>query len=179
MTYIYYFNLKLAQIFMFYQVQSFPSNDLSDCIGASLMPSHDDYEKTCNKCQHQQKHSTADLLDGSCLPDVLVIQINRVKWKNKLVKNRVKIDVPESLDMTKFCSDIQGKHADYSLCGLIEHCGDSCESGHYIAYARRNNCWYCFDDRKVVSCDSVVMKDVKTHNSNVYSLFYCKQPAEG
>ena len=37
---------------------------------------------------------------------------------------------------------------EYELLGIICHSGNNLNSGHYVAYVKRNKVWYCSDKNK-------------------------------
>ena len=61
---------------------------------------------------------------------------------------------------------------EYELFALTVHIG-SLESGHYIAYTKRNLKWYCFNDEDY---EQVTEKEVLSQEA--YLLFYRKVTLE-
>ena len=58
----------------------------------------------------------------------------------------------------------------YKLSCIIQHMGITLDSGHYIAWVKRNESWYVRNDRLVQ-----MIRSLPDHSGNAYMLFYKKQ----
>ncbi|KAI5189209.1 ubiquitin carboxyl-terminal hydrolase 22/27/51 [Nematocida minor] len=95
------------------------------------------------------------------LPSVLCLHLKRYEMKNK---NVLKIDTVISYPEVLIINDKV-----FNLYSIIMHSGDI-DSGHYIAYTRRNSQWYLTNDEEIMR---VSLVDVL--NKPVYILFYTEE----
>jgi ubiquitin C-terminal hydrolase len=82
----------------------------------------------------------------SKLPDVLTFHLKRFTYPiPKKIKGKCKY--PLTLNMAEFCPEANevDDSLRYELFGVTVHLG-SLEMGHYIAYTKRYNKWYLFND---------------------------------
>ena len=82
----------------------------------------------------------------SKLPNILVFHLKRFTYPSmKKIKGHCKFS--QYLKMDKFAKNntLDIDDTEYELFALTVHIG-SLESGHYIAYTKRNLKWYCFND---------------------------------
>ena len=59
------------------------------------------------------------------------------------------VEYPNNLNMESVLErddNVDDQGTKYELMALTEHVGRSGSSGHYIAYAKRDGRWFCFDD---------------------------------
>ena len=62
----------------------------------------------------------------------------------------------------------------FLLCGFTCHIGETSDNGHYIAYAKRNDDWYKFDD----AADPEIVPNIQSLitdmgiTTNVVCIFY-------
>jgi len=89
------------------------------------------------------------------LPRILILNVKRFgadgsKLKNTLnFEEEIQIDSDYlSLDKEKYSESAQNKEFNhiYRLYALIVHEGYSTGSGHYYAYIKNNEKWYCYND---------------------------------
>ena len=109
------------------------------------------------------------------LPEDLVIHLNRSIFDmyGNQRKNTAPVDFPVDLKIfTRWCApldDLEGNtiQASYSLRCVVTHAGRH-DDGHYVAYAKRDKGWYCFNDEVVTK----VSEDYVLNRGNVFMLFY-------
>lgn len=151
---------------------------LDQCFAAFCSIESLEDESYCqNGCQ-QKTRMTKQLIFQS-LPEILIIQLKRFSvedgYRRKL--NTLIMYPIDEFDFTPFfftSSHSRHEQQIYSLFAVVNHIG-SINSGHYIAYARRemNNGdrWYKFDDSFVTE---IYSKD-QLVSSDAYLLFYKKK----
>jgi len=119
----------------------------------------------CKKCQ--QKVDATKTFSIHTAPPVLSFQLKRFDFlhgfRGKLKK---KVQFPVSLNIAPYTSH-KNREAKYNLYGLVVHCGSSAKSGHYIAYAKHNGSWCCFNDQDVRQ-----VKEQQVLREEAYLLFY-------
>jgi len=119
----------------------------------------------CKKCQ--QKVDATKTFSIHSAPPLLSFQLKRFDFlhgvRGKLKK---KVQFPQSLNIAPYTSH-KDKEAKYNLYGLVVHCGASAKSGHYIAYAKQNRNWYCFNDEAVK-----LVNEQEVLKQEAYLLFY-------
>ncbi|CAE7686357.1 Usp36 [Symbiodinium pilosum] len=101
----------------------------------------------CKKCD--QKVDATKRFSIHSTPPLLTFQLKRFDFFHGLrgkLKKHVKF--PMSLDVARFTSHPE-RQARYRLYGVVVHCGQSAKSGHYIAFAKHNSTWHCFNDETV------------------------------
>ena len=81
------------------------------------------------------------------LPRVLIFHIKRFDQNFRKIEKHTSFGA--TLDMSQYClsnldQSIQGSH-NYELFAITVHHG-TLSGGHYIAYAKRQNQWYNFND---------------------------------
>ncbi len=119
------------------------------------------------------------------LPEIFIVEYKRYEKANgnnnfnKITKG---VSFPiNNLDLKPYVNDnIKNESCLYNLNAIIMQSGDY-NSGHYIAYVKKNNQWYCCDDIKT---EEIKIKDVfaiannradnsdKFKNFTPYILFY-------
>lgn len=95
-------------------------------------------------------------------PEYLILQIKRFQYLPypKKLSSNVRFGMNLSLE------DCSTEPAGYELISVAEHSG-SMKSGHYIAYGKRNNNWYLFDDS---DCSEASVREVL--KAQAYLLVY-------
>ena len=109
------------------------------------------------------------------LPRDLVIHLNRSIFDmyGNQRKNTALLEFPLSLAIfDRWCApldDLDGRsiQAVYALQCVVTHAGRH-DDGHYIAYAKRDKDWYCFNDEVVTK----VSEDFVFNRGNAFMLFY-------
>ena len=112
----------------------------------------------------------------SRLPKNLVIHINRSifdDWGNQR-KNTAPLEFPITLEFIRnWCwpAAAPGEEdlieSDYTLKCVVMHHGRH-ENGHYVAFAKRDKDWYCFNDEIVTKVNEAEVLS----RGNVFMLFY-------
>ena len=112
------------------------------------------------------------------LPKVLAIHINRSFFTEDgaSLKLGTMVEFPATLRIqTRWCTPFEPfdrfhpfQDERYALKATVLHFGRGHEAGHYIAYGRRGNSWYQFDDQRVLEYD---LEDV-LEDQRVFMLFY-------
>jgi ubiquitin carboxyl-terminal hydrolase 1 len=109
------------------------------------------------------------------LPEDLVIHLNRSIFDmyGNQRKNTALVDFPLDLRiLNRWCApldDLDGRavQAAYTLRCVVTHAGRH-DDGHYIAYAKREKDWYCFNDEVVTK----VSEEFVFNRGNAFMLFY-------
>jgi ubiquitin carboxyl-terminal hydrolase 1 len=109
------------------------------------------------------------------LPQDLVIHLNRSIFDlyGNQRKNTALVDFPLRLSiLNRWCApldDVDGRtiQASYALKCVVTHAGRH-DDGHYIAYAKRDKDWYCFNDEVVTK----VSEEFVFNRGNAFMLFY-------
>ncbi len=63
----------------------------------------------------------------------------------------------EALSLGRFMSPGADIHADYELYAVLVHYGPTIFSGHYVAFVKIDEQWYCFDDATVSEVSSALV----------------------
>merc|ERR1712243_546646 len=71
---------------------------------------------------------------------VMIIQVNFIDISGRKLKSK-------SIPLQNLDININGQTKKYELHYIIEHIGSNYNSGHYISYFKKNNTWYCANDR--------------------------------
>jgi len=119
----------------------------------------------CKKCA--QKVDASKRFSIHNAPPLLTFQLKRFDFFHGLrgkLKKLVKF--PTSLDIARFTSHPE-REARYRLYGVVVHCGHSAKSGHYIAFAKHNGTWHCFNDESVRA-----VGEPEVLKQEAYLLFY-------
>ena len=110
----------------------------------------------------------------TCLPKDLVININRSIFDSygDQLKNRSGVKFPARLPfISKWCPYLEDDTANatpvYELKCVVTHHGHH-HDGHYVAWAKRDKNWYCFNDTYVDLED----EDSVLKQSHVFMLYY-------
>jgi ubiquitin C-terminal hydrolase len=118
---------------------------------------------TCDKCNLNSRENTI-VHKMWMMPKTFIICVKRFKYLNgKMTKLNYSIDIPETLDFTKYGLQKRISH-DYKLSGIINHLGNS-YYGHYNADIIANGEMIKIDD-------DVIIKGKSLNEKNAYILFY-------
>jgi ubiquitin C-terminal hydrolase len=121
----------------------------------------DSLDWTCDSCSH--KHKSKKTMKLWRNPSILIISLKRFIFaQNSFKKNNKPIEVPEKLDISKYC--IPNNKVKYKLVSIAHHSG-SYNSGHYHAICNHENKWYEYDDMSVKSISN-------PNHTNGYVYFY-------
>ncbi|CAF0868812.1 unnamed protein product [Adineta ricciae] len=151
------------------------SSRLIDCLNdyfkKEFLTGDNAYE--CSSCQKKQKATRETKVHS--LPQILPISLKRfgANGHAKLLNN---VLYDEVLHLGQWLSeDCRAKTVDkekvYYLYGLIIHCGNDMESGHYICYIKdeSTNKWYEANDKSIKLIENVIDK-----TDSVYILCYIR-----
>jgi hypothetical protein len=122
----------------------------------------------CQKCE--KKQCVTKGLRLATAPSILVCHLKRFAFDSygRLVRLHKKIDFPLQLEIGDFMSNLnKSRPPPYDLVGVLVHQGQTCASGHYLAFVKKEGDWFKCND-------SVVTKvDVETVlNQQAYILMY-------
>ena len=95
--------------------------------------------KHCNLCQRDTEHT--DILKWICLPNYLILTINRFAYVDGRTIKR-DIDVPIQTHVS-----IDGSN--FTLIGIIHHHGNSANSGHYTCTLIHDSMVFDCNDRMI------------------------------
>ena len=98
------------------------------------------------------------------LPKYLIIHLKRFKNVHSKIDDLVKYE--EALDMRKYDKANESEGFCYRLYAKIKHMG-CLNGGHYVALAKQDSFWFCFNDSNVDQVSFSVSADT-------YLLFYEK-----
>lgn len=141
------------------------NKDLYECLNEYFAPEklEGPNQFFCTKCDSKQ--NVERYIKLKKLPPYLNLQLlrfvyDRLKGRKKLNSS---IKFPESLNLEDYfdtnCVDLP-KKAEYKLCAVLMHRGQSCYSGHYIAQIkdRMSKDWFKFNDELVEKIDGKNLK---------------------
>ena len=140
--------------------------DVIDCFKVEEKPSSfkGDNQLFCEKCNKLQDGESTNKICFA--PKILILFLYR-GLNNRFMCD---VDFPEDLDINQF---LENKGKNYKLIGVIEHLGQSGESGHFIANCKHfNGEWLLFSD------SSIYIKNdkIKYQKHGVpYLLFYRRE----
>ena len=117
--------------------------DVLECFKTEEEPNlfNGDNQLFCEKCNKLEDGESCNKICIS--PKILILFLDRG------INNRFNCDVdfPEILDINNF---LEVKDKKYELIGVIEHLGQSGESGHFIANCKHfDGNWYIFSDSSI------------------------------
>jgi hypothetical protein len=154
------------------------SLDINEPDITSLSDALEEYTKTevldeensvfCQKCA--KKQSVTKGLRLATAPSILVCHLKRFAFDcyGRLVRLHKKINFPLRLEIADCMSNLnKARPPPYDLMGILVHEGQTCASGHYLAFVKKQGEWFRCND-------SVVTKvDVETVlNQQAYILMY-------
>ena len=102
------------------------------------------------------------------LPNILIIHLKRFEVKriegiDISRKKETQVKYEEKLHIGKE----DGERKEYELISIVEHHGESCHKGHYIAYGKRRGTWYRYNDENV---EEVRKEEALARGKEVYIL---------
>ena len=117
--------------------------DILDCFKLEEKPNlfFGDNQIYCGKCNKSR--------DGESKSRICIAPKIMILFLDRGLNNRFKCDVdfPEELDINYY---LETKGNKYKLIGVIEHLGQSGETGHFIANCKHfNGEWYIFSDSSI------------------------------
>lgn len=143
-----------------------PIGDLHACLKKFTKTEELDVSYNCSSCRKQTKVTKRLTLEK--LPPILTIQLKRFEHFNGMgSKIESHVSIPLVLSMGEYTTAACAGENNYELFGIVVHIG-SVNTGHYIAYIKKGNLWFKFDDATVTR---VSQEDVS--KVSAYLLFYC------
>ncbi|XP_022754516.1 ubiquitin carboxyl-terminal hydrolase 23-like isoform X2 [Durio zibethinus] len=122
----------------------------------------------CQRCK--QKVRAMKQLTVYDAPHVLTIHLKRFRAHDFGQKIDRKVVFGPTLDMKPFVSGSNEGDLNYTLYGVLVHCGWSTHSGHYYCFVRTSSgMWYSLDDNRVVQVSERTVLEQKA-----YMLFYVR-----
>ena len=128
-------------------------------------------EYKCDACK--KKTSITKYTEICVLPPVIVLHLKR--FDSGYGKHNGSVDIKEILDIRPYLSedydsnisDKKEKSTKYELIAVSEHIGGSIDSGHYVAFSKREDKWYECNDSSIghTVSDEAMSK-------SAYMLFY-------
>mmetsp|Transcript_15288 Transcript_15288/g.31709 ORF Transcript_15288/g.31709 Transcript_15288/m.31709 type:complete len:857 (+) Transcript_15288:100-2670(+) len=114
---------------------------------------------TCQRCRKKQPVSKG--LRLATAPSILVIHLKRFAFNDygRLVRLHKRIQFPQKLEIGDYMSNLnKARPPPYSLVGVLVHQGQTCASGHYLSFVKKNGEWFKTNDSEVSVVDeSTVM----------------------
>jgi hypothetical protein len=104
----------------------------------------------CQKCC--QKRTATKGLRLATAPSILVCHLKRFAFDSygRLVRLDKKVQIPLILEIGSYMSCLnKSRPPPYELVAVLVHQGQTCDSGHYLAYVKNNNQWYKCNDSAV------------------------------
>lgn len=144
---------------------------LEDCLRNFSRPTSS--ERPCPGCGDGHVEQSDGIL---CLPHVLMLYLGRFPKSEEDINGGVKdstyVSFPDTLDMTPYvrCPDSNTKFM-YELKSVVEHLGETLHAGHYRAFLRFPQSWYCCNDDHITESDTATV-----HGAQAYVLFYERKP---
>lgn len=108
----------------------------------------------CRYCECKQTATKG--LRLATAPSILVCHFKRFACDayGRMVRLKKKITIPLRLEIGDFMSKVnQARPPPYELVAVLVHQGNSCESGHYLAYVKNAGSWYRCNDAIVEPVD--------------------------
>jgi hypothetical protein len=119
----------------------------------------DDNAVFCQKCR--KKRTVNKGLRLATAPSILVCHLKRFAFNDygRLVRLHKRIEFPTRLEIGDFMSNLnKARPPPYDLVGILVHQGQTCASGHYLAFVKKNSEWFKCNDSEVTRVDeSTVM----------------------
>jgi hypothetical protein len=122
----------------------------------------------CQKCK--KKRSVNKGLRLATAPSILVCHLKRFAFDDygRLVRLHKKIDFPQRLQIGDFMSNLnKARPPPYDLVGILVHQGQTCASGHYLAFVKKQGEWYRCNDSVVTKVDEATVL-----NQQAYIMMY-------
>jgi ubiquitin C-terminal hydrolase len=114
----------------------------------------DDNKVYCSKCEC--KRTATKGLRLATAPSILVCHFKRFAFNQYggLVRLSKHVAFPLQLEIGDHMSNLnQSRPPPYELVAVLVHQGQSCDSGHYVAYVKNGGQWYCCNDHQISSVD--------------------------
>lgn len=108
----------------------------------------------CQKCR--KKRTVTKGLRLATAPSILVCHLKRFAYDSygRLVRLHKRITFPQCLEIGDFMSNLnKARPPPYDLVGVLVHQGQTCASGHYLAFVKKNGVWFKCNDSEVTQVD--------------------------
>lgn len=119
----------------------------------------DDNAVFCQKCR--KKRTVNKGLRLATAPSILVCHLKRFAFNDygRLVRLHKRIEFPQHLEIGDYMSNLnKARPPPYELVGVLVHQGQTCASGHYLAFVKKNGEWFKCNDSEVTRVEeSTVM----------------------
>jgi len=145
-----------------------PHVKLEDCFNqlVDLETLDGDNKFYCSKCKDHQKSTRFIRIYRE--PETLMVHLKRFSQDGaKHAKIQSYVNVDDSLDISKYVFQANGRKITYKLKCIVNHIG-SLTGGHYTANCEYTGDWYCMNDATVSHIDTFV-------TNAAYILFFQKQ----
>ena len=113
----------------------------------------------CQRCRKKQPVTKG--LRLATAPSILVVHLKRFAFNDygRLVRLHKRIQFPQKLEIGDYMSNLnKARPPPYSLVGVLVHQGQTCASGHYLSFVKKNGEWFKTNDSEVtVVNESTVM----------------------
>jgi Ubiquitin carboxyl-terminal hydrolase len=112
----------------------------------------------CQKCR--KKRSVTKGLRLATAPSILVCHLKRFAYDTygRLVRLHKRIGFPQRLEIGDFMSNLnKARPPPYELVGVLVHQGQTCASGHYLAFVKKNGEWFKCNDSEVTKVDEATV----------------------
>lgn len=113
----------------------------------------------CQRCR--KKQSVTKGLRLATAPSILVVHLKRFAFNDygRLVRLHKRIEFPQRLEIGDYMSNLnKARPPAYELVGVLVHQGQTCASGHYLSFVKKNGEWFKCNDSEVSKVDeSTVM----------------------
>ena len=114
----------------------------------------------CQKCE--EKQCVTKGLRLATAPSILVCHLKRFAFDcyGRLVRLHKNVDFPLKLEIGDFMSNLnKSRPPPYELVSVLVHQGQTCASGHYLAFVKKDGEWFKCNDSVVTKVDvETVMK---------------------
>jgi hypothetical protein len=114
----------------------------------------DDNAVFCQKCR--KKRTVNKGLRLATAPSILVCHLKRFAFNDygRLVRLHKRIEFPRRLEIGDYMSNLnKARPPPYDLVGILVHQGQTCASGHYLAFVKKNGDWFKCNDSEVTRVD--------------------------
>mmetsp|Transcript_28494 Transcript_28494/g.77155 ORF Transcript_28494/g.77155 Transcript_28494/m.77155 type:complete len:837 (-) Transcript_28494:118-2628(-) len=104
----------------------------------------------CQRCR--KKQSVTKGLRLATAPSILVVHLKRFAFNDygRLVRLHKRIEFPNRLEIGDYMSNLnKARPPAYELIGVLVHQGQTCASGHYLSFVKKNGEWFKCNDSDV------------------------------
>eukprot|EP00934_Nitzschia_sp_Nitz4_P006709 Nitzschia sp. Nitz4//scaffold257_size48314//27040//28923//NITZ4_007092-RA/size48314-processed-gene-0.34-mRNA-1//1//CDS//3329544457//6699//frame0 len=112
----------------------------------------------CARCN--KKRTVTKGLRLATAPSILVCHLKRFAFDHygRLIRLHKKIQFPPTLEIEDFMSNLnKARPPPYDLVAVLVHQGQTCASGHYLAFVKKDNEWFKCNDSEVTPVDEATV----------------------